>query len=283
MAQCLRDCWQHDHILNHDVWNHARLHGWSRESIHEYVWYMFAVENNTKKMLEDKFGDAEDAGRCKKNGVTSEWTAMFNSITGRSSDGPTCEVVKVNNGDAQRMDIQSRTLKIFNPHRPLQDRALEEASAAIKKGEPGSRWQAAGTFSNWKQVAATWALSCHDDTDFVNLPAAWVACLLQKGKIFRHKADETLWLSLGFRDWMCPGWKVYALEDGFYLVSIAASILSMEAIFQSHVKMMAPTELGTATDSVLEQYEGIPFEACPALSFCKRRRGFCEFCLCAET
>ena len=90
----------------------------------------------------------------------------------------------------------------------------------------------------------------------------WTGIVLQRGLLFQRKSDNGYFISLGFREYVCLGWKleVVPLADS---QTYFKSSIDFEWTALSNLQFMINTRLsGLQRTDKNEDFAGIPYPVC---------------------
>jgi hypothetical protein len=121
----------------------------------------------------------------------------------------------------------------------------------------------AGQNADKKSVACMVVLKELAPSGFSGIGGTWVACLLQKGRLFRRKADGTIFLSLGFNTKAVIAWAVVAVAPGFFQLAPAKMTADDCA---ARMSFLVTSNLGPKGLEDEEDFVAILSEPCSALN-----------------
>jgi hypothetical protein len=104
---------------------------------------------------------------------------------------------------------------LFSPFRHTPDPSLR--LDVLLKGRGATAWKSAGPQALDRVVAATQLLRIAVPMNFGGVERAWMTCLLgQVGLVFRERATDKIFLSLGFKEHVAMVWEMTHVAENFW-------------------------------------------------------------------
>ncbi len=95
----------------------CRAHGWTRNSIFQFVWRLFSGNSNTKASQEDIFQELTNTARASRKKDIRMTKTMYVCATSKRLDNLPCLPLKLKPGDIQRLGNANVKVDEFTPRR----------------------------------------------------------------------------------------------------------------------------------------------------------------------
>ena len=172
---------------------------------------VFAVTGNTLYVAEDVFNHLRDLERQSKNTQAARFASYHAACHAPILGTYGMRMTKPLPADwGQDLELPPKLVNesIFLPGSHVSDERLKLRD--LQRGRhKESQWRAAGSASNARSVASSFALRVCDAKGFRLANAAWAGCLLkQVGLGFMERGSDKIFISLGFESCAACGWQL---------------------------------------------------------------------------